>query len=152
MGGGACLATALDFRVGSSDCFACYPEIDLGINLMWSSLPLCVHLVGPARAKRMVIGGERIAATTLLDWGFLDEVVEPVDLIERATELASFYAAKAPVPAQMIKRSVNHVVSALDQAVMHMDFDQNLLAGSSADAREAAAAYLSKRPAKFTGG
>ena len=75
MGGGACIATALDLRIGADDCFMQYPEIDLGMNLMWQSLPLCIHLVGPARAKRLVIGGERVFAPTLLQWGVLDECV-----------------------------------------------------------------------------
>ena len=62
MGGGACIATALDFRIGATDCFMQYPEVDIGVNLMWQSLPLIVHLAGPARAKRLVAGGERISA------------------------------------------------------------------------------------------
>ena len=151
VGGGACIATALDFRVGADDCFMAYPEIDLGINLMWQSLPLITHLVGPARAKRLVIGGERIASETLLDWGILDERVPRDALMSRALALAAFYAAKSPVPAQMIKRSVNAIASALDQSIMHMDFDQNLLAASGRDSAEAARAYLAKDRPTFTG-
>ena len=58
MGGGACIPTALDFRIGSADCVMRYPEVDLGINLSWKSLPLCVHLVGAARAKRRAAEAE----------------------------------------------------------------------------------------------
>ena len=61
MGGGACIATACDFRIGAEECFMQYPEIDIGVNLQWKSLPLITHLVGPARAKRLVAGGDRIA-------------------------------------------------------------------------------------------
>ena len=50
LGGGACIPTACDFRIGSDDCAVGYPEVNLGINLMWRSLPLCVRLIGPARA------------------------------------------------------------------------------------------------------
>ena len=60
MGGGAWLATAMDFRVGADDCFMQYPEILIGVNLMWKSLPLITHLAGPANAKRLVVGGERV--------------------------------------------------------------------------------------------
>ena len=74
LGGGACIATAVDFRIGAASCWVCYPEINLGINLQWLGLPLCVHLVGASRAKRMVILGQRENAQTLLDWGFLDEL------------------------------------------------------------------------------
>lgn len=75
MGGGACITTALDFRVGADDAFMQYPEVDIGVNLMWQSLPLITHLVGPARAKRLVAGGERIQAEALLEWGVLDRLV-----------------------------------------------------------------------------
>ena len=52
------------------------------MNLSWSALPLCVHLIGPARAKRMVMLGQQEDARTLLDWGFLDEVVPASQLLE----------------------------------------------------------------------
>ena len=151
MGGGACIATALDFRIGSIGCFMQYPEVDIGVNLMWKSLPLCVHLAGPARAKRLVAGGERIPAETLLTWGILDELVPSTELLERAQSLAEFYAGKPPVAAQMIKRSVNQIVSALDQAIMHMDFDQNLFSQGSEDRKTAIDAYLQNKTPTFTG-
>lgn len=72
MGGGACLATAMDLRIGADDCVMRYPEVDIGVNLMWKSLPLITHIVGPSRAKRLVVGGERVTASTLLDWGETD--------------------------------------------------------------------------------
>lgn len=151
MGGGACLATALDFRIGSDSAFMEYPEISIGLNLMWQSLPLCVQLVGPAKAKRLVIGGERIDAPTLADWGVLDELVPEDQLQDTARRWAQRYASKAPIAAQMIKRSVNHLSSALDRAIMHMDFDQNLLAASSEDRAAAVAAYANKETPTFTG-
>lgn len=151
MGGGACLATAADLRIGARGCFMQYPEIDIGVNLMWQSLPLLVHLVGPARAKRLVIGGERLHDETLLAFGVLDELVDESVLFERALAVAAHYAAKAPIAAQMIKRSVNAISSALDQALMHMDADQNILTAMTDDRREAIASYLAKRPATFKG-
>ena len=151
MGGGACIPTALDFRIGTTSCVMRYPEVDLGMNLMWHSLPLCVHLVGPARAKRLVVGGELVAAPTLLDWGVLDEVVAEDQLIPRAQEFAAFYAAKPPIAAQMIKRSINRIAGALDQSIMDMDADQNLLTRSTDDMAEAVRAYLAKEEPIFKG-
>ena len=151
MGGGACLATAMDFRVGAKDCFMSYPEILIGVNLMWQSLPLLVHLVGPARAKQLVISGKHIQGPILFEWGALDEIVETHQVMDKAMEWARHYAALPPVPAQMIKRSVNAIASALDRSVMHADFDQHLLASSTTDQEEAVAAYLEKRSPIFKG-
>lgn len=151
MGGGACITTALDFRVGASNCFMQYPEVDIGLNLMWKSLPLITHLVGPARAKRLVAGGERISAATLLDWGVLDELVAPDELLPRARQLAEHYVNKPPVAVQMIKQSVNRIVSALDESIMHMDVDQNLFAATSEDRATAVQAYLAGTKPEFTG-
>ncbi len=151
LGGGACLATACDFRVGADNCFIQYPEIDIGVNLMWQSLPLLVHLVGPARAKRLVAGGDRIRATQMEQWGLLDQLVPLSELLATAEQLAQHYAAKAPIAAQMIKRSVNRIVSALDASVMHMDADQNLLTQTTQDRNAAIAAYLDKTTPSFTG-
>lgn len=151
IGGGACLATAADFRIGADDCYAYYPEIDLGMNLMWQSLPLTIHLVGPARAKRMVIGGERVDSPTLLAWGLLEEVAPRDELMARAFAFAETYVNKSPIAAQMIKRSANQVMGALDRALMHMDADQNLLTHTTADQRSAADAYAAGRVPVFKG-
>ena len=151
MGGGACIATALDFRVGARDCFMSYPEINIGVNLMWSSLPLLVRLVGPARAKQLVMGGERAPGPRLLDWGVLDEMVDGHQVMDRALAWAEHYASRPPVAAQMIKRSVNAISSALDGAVMHADFDQHLLASATSDAAAAVDAWLAGREPEFAG-
>ncbi len=151
MGGGACIATALDFRIGAEDCFMSYPEILIGVNLMWQSLPLCMQLVGPARAKRLVIGGEHVPGPTLLEWGALDEMVPADQVMDKAMEWARHYAGQPPVAAQMIKRSVNAISSALDRSVMHMDSDQHILVSETEDAAEAVQAYLEKRPPTFKG-
>ena len=148
VGGGGCIAMALDFRVASDDCLLFFPEVDLGLNLMWRSMPLCVNLVGPARAKRLMAGGERVDGEILQQWGMLDDLVARPALLKRAQEMAAFYAGKPPVAAQMIKRSINAYATALDRPVMHLDSDQFLLAQSTDDHRIAAKAWgTGERPA-----
>jgi enoyl-CoA hydratase/carnithine racemase len=151
LGGAACIASACDFRVASSKAILGYPEINLGINLNWLGLPLAVRLIGPAKAKKMVIGGENENAETLLRWGFYDEVCNPDELMEKALEMAHLYAAKSPIAAQMIKRSVNNLVYKNDESIMHMDYDQTLLTHETKDRKEAVTAFFEKRDPKFTG-
>lgn len=150
-GGGCCIPVACDFRIGSDDCKIGYPEVQRGMNLMWGALPQCVHLIGPARAKRMIMLGNLEPAETLLEWGFLDEVVLRDRLMDRAREIAADYAARPPIAVQMIKESVNAVAQAFDAATMHMDVDQNLLTSKTEDLREGIAAFLEKREPEFRG-
>jgi len=151
LGGAACIATACDFRIGSDDCVCGYPEVNLGINLMWHSLPLCVRLIGPARAKRMIMLGRHEDAGTLRDWGFLDELVSHDRLDEAAMAMARDYAAQPPIAAQMIKQSINAVSAAMDDALMHMDTDQNILTTLTEDRSEGIKAFFEKRDPEFKG-
>ena len=150
-GGGACIASACDFRLAADNARIGYGEVKVGINLMWNAAPLCVHLVGPARAKRMIMTGKLFDADTLERWGYLDEVAPLAALDDRAKAWAAEYAALPPLAVQMIKRGINRISGALDQAVMHMDGDQWLLATLSDDYREAVSAFFEKRPARFSG-
>ena len=150
-GAGACIATACDFRIASHGARLGYGEVKLVMNLMWNALPLCVRLVGPARAKQMIMTGKLFDAAQLERWGLVDEVVADVDLAARALAMAQDYAALPPIAVQMIKRSVDAVSGAMDAALMHMDADQWLLTTLSTDYREAVSAFLEKRPAAFKG-
>ena len=148
-GGGACIATACDFRIGTPDARIGYGEVKLGINLMWNALPLAIQTVGLSRTKQMVMTGELFDAETMREWGFLDEIVVSDDIESHVVKMAQQYAALPPVAVQMIKRSANAYAGALDQAVMHADADQWLLATQSDDFREAVSAFREKRAPRF---
>jgi enoyl-CoA hydratase/carnithine racemase len=150
-GGGACIVSALDFRIGDENCYVGFPESKLGMNLSWTAVPLVVHLIGPTYAKEMIILGKNNDAKTLLKWGFIDEIVPKEKLMECAIEIAKEYAAMPPIPAQMIKKSINHISSALDQAIMHMDMDQLILTLGTEDLKEGIAAFFQKRKGQYKG-
>ena len=151
LGGAACIASACDFRIASDSSMLGYPEINLGINLNWLGLPLAVRLIGPAKAKRIVISGENENAETLLKWGFYDEVHPKENLLEAAKKMANLYASKPPIAAQMIKRSVNELTYSGDDAIMHMDYDQTLLTHETQDRKEAIKSFFEKRVPEYKG-
>ena len=150
-GGAACIATACDFRIAADDARLGYGEVKIGINLMWNAVPVCVHLVGPARAKRLIMSGKLFEASELHGWGFLDALVPRAALDQTARAWAEEYASLPPIAVQMIKRSINQVAGALDHAIMHMDADQWLLASHSEDFSEAVSAFFAKRKPTFQG-
>jgi enoyl-CoA hydratase/carnithine racemase len=150
-GGATCIATACDIRIAAAGARLGYGEVKIGIPLMWNALGPLVALVGPARAKRLVMTGALVPAETLAAWGLVDELVAPAELEARALALAAEFAALPPLAVQMIKRSINAVAHALDAAVLHADADQWLLATQGADFAEALAAFRERRPGRFTG-
>src|SRR4051794_41770803 len=52
IGGGVALAVALDFRIMANNAHMRVPEIGLGMNMSWQSVPRMLHLIGPARTKQ----------------------------------------------------------------------------------------------------
>lgn len=151
LGGGCCIASACDFRIAADNAECGYPEVNLGMNLHWQALPLCVQLIGPARAKRMIGLGLRHPAPELAAWGFIDEVTPAGEALQRARLMAAEYATRPPLALQMIKQSVNAVSDALTAAIMHMDHDQWGLTADSEDFAEGLRAFREKRGARFTG-
>jgi enoyl-CoA hydratase len=151
IGGGVALAAACDFRIVGRSAVMRLPEVPLGMNMSWHAVPRLVSLIGPARAKRFVMFGERIGAQELLDWGLADEIAPDGEALAAARRWAQKVANLPPNAVRMTKQSVNATANALHQAASFMDLDQYLLAASSEDFREGIQAFREKRSPKFTG-
>ena len=151
VGGGVSLAVSCDFRIVGSGSFFRVPELQLGMNMSWQTLPRLVHLVGPARAKRIVLLAERIDAETASNWGLADEITEDGRALNQAVKLAERIAELPPLPAKMTKQSINAIANALDNATSYMDADQFMLCQMTHDQAEAIAAFLEKRKPDFKG-
>jgi enoyl-CoA hydratase/carnithine racemase len=152
IGGGAALAVALDFRIAGRSAHFRIPEIGLGMNMSWQSIPRMLALMGPARTKQAVIlAADRIPAEQALQWGLIEETAADGGAFDAAMVLAEKIAQQPPLPAMMTKRTVNRLAHALDDLASHMDVDQFALASMSEDSREGIAAFLERRKPEFRG-
>jgi enoyl-CoA hydratase len=152
IGGGVALAVALDFRVMARDAHLRVPEIGLGMNMSWQSIPRMLHLIGPARTKQAVIlADQRITSAEAYDWGLVEEVADPGKAFDAAMVLATKVAAQPPLSVAMTKLTVNRLAHALDDLASHMDVDQFALASFSEDHKEGVDAFLGRRKPRFRG-
>jgi enoyl-CoA hydratase len=152
IGGGVALAVALDFRVMGRDAHMRVPEIGLGMNMSWQSIPRMLHLIGPARTKQAVIlADQRISAGEAYQWGLVEAVVDPGQAFNAAMAMAAKVAAQPPLSVAMTKLTVNRLAHALDDLASHMDVDQFALASLTEDHAEGVAAFLGRRKPRFKG-
>lgn len=151
VGGGVALSVACDLRVCGASSKLLVPEIKRGMNMSWQSLPRITALVGPARAKQLVILARPLDADTALGWGLVQEVVADGEAFARAMAIAEEAAAMPPQALRMIKQGINMAAMPLAHAVSYMDADQNALARLSDDYDEGVRSFLEKRPPRFTG-
>ncbi|MEZ5558662.1 MAG: enoyl-CoA hydratase/isomerase family protein [Pseudomonadales bacterium] len=143
VGAGCAIALACDWRVLASDAYLYVPEVKIGLNLQWGALPRLITLVGPARAKRIVLLCEKMAADQALDWGLVDEVAEPGQASERALALARTAASMPAATTRMVKQAINATANALHRASAFADADQSALTRTYRDAVAARAAFSS---------
>lgn len=95
MGGGFELALACDFRVAADTAMIGLPEITFGMLPAAGGGQRLSRLIGPARAKWLIMSGERLAAGQALELGILDEVVESSELMMHAESRARRLAQHA---------------------------------------------------------
>ena len=94
-GGAFGMALACDLRVAVEGTKFFYPAISLGFLPQPSDPPRLAELVGPARAKMILMAGQKITAEEALAWGMIDRLVAPDGLDSAVAELAQA-ALEAP--------------------------------------------------------
>jgi enoyl-CoA hydratase/carnithine racemase len=106
-GGAFEIALSADMRIAATDATFAFPEIKFGLVADTGGTQLLTPLIGPAKAKYLLLSGARIDAATAYAWGIVDWLVEPDALDEAALDLATSLAAAPPHAAALTKQLVD---------------------------------------------
>src|SRR5690606_23475728 len=141
VGGGIALTLTCDWRVMAESAFLYVPEVQIGIPLGWQTIPRLVNMVGASRAKQIVLLGDRMSAQTAHEWGIVDFLVADGSARSHAESLAQRVAGMPAVAVRMSKQNINAVANALNHLGSHMDADQAMLCGQTAEAKAGRGAF-----------
>ncbi len=151
VGLGCNLALAADFAIATTDAVFWEPFLHRGFSPDSGSTWLLPRLVGVARARRILLLGEKVTGADAADWGLIHDAVAPEDLEAAAEELLARLAAGPTVALGLAKQAINSGQhSALDQAMKQELFNLELSC-RTADFKEGLAAFRDRRPPNFQG-
>jgi len=120
VGGGFALTLACDFRWAAEEAQLWIPEVDLGVPLGVTSTARFVRLVGPARAKEIILAGRRYTAAEAQAMGLVHHVVPGAALGKAVRECAERLAAKPFRPLAESKARINQIAQTATPAVNAM--------------------------------
>ena len=100
--GGCELALACDLRVIGPQAYFSLPEVSLGLIPSAGGCTRLTELIGPSRARAVILGGEKIQAEEALRWGLANRLSETP--YESAMEWAEQIAKSDPIALRLAKR------------------------------------------------
>jgi 2-(1,2-epoxy-1,2-dihydrophenyl)acetyl-CoA isomerase len=151
IGLGCNLALAADFTISADDALFWEPFISRGFSPDSGSTWLLPRLVGVARARRMLLLGEKVDGVTAADWGLVHQAVPAAEVDSTAEDLLARLASGPTVAVGLAKQAVN--------AGLHSDLTHSMrqelfnleLSCRTADFKEGLAAFQNRRSPDFTG-
>jgi 2-(1,2-epoxy-1,2-dihydrophenyl)acetyl-CoA isomerase len=151
VGLGCNIALAADFTVAASDAVLWEPFVDRGFSPDSGSTWLLPRLAGVARARRMLLLGEKVAGGQAADWGLIHQAAGPHEVASVADELLARLASGPTVAIGLAKQAINYGMHAtLPQSMAH-ELSGLELACRTADFKEGLAAFRDRRPPGFQG-
>jgi enoyl-CoA hydratase/carnithine racemase len=102
-GGAMGMVLACDLRIAAQGAKAFYPVMKLGFLPQPSDPGRLTRLVGPSRAKMILMGGQKVTDQEALSWGLFDRVVPGEDLMPRVREIAEDTLGADAIHAATIK-------------------------------------------------
>ena len=146
LGGGLELALAADLRIAVGTATLGCPEVTIGMIPGWMGTGRLAELIGPARARHLLLLGTAIPAAEAYDWGLVTALAEDeADLEAQLDAWLDRLLANAPVAMALAKGILGDMHD--DLAQQHASAAAQ--AASTEDCREGVRAFLEKRPPVF---
>ncbi len=150
-GAGASLAFACDLRIAAESASFLLAFGRIGLVPDSGATWFLPRLVGPAKAAELALTGESLSAADAERFGLVARVVPAESLLDEAQALAAGLAAGPPRAIALTKRALDRSWNAtLEESLEYEAYLQGI-AGATDDHREGIAAFVEKRPPRFSG-
>jgi enoyl-CoA hydratase len=161
LGGGCELAMSCHFRIASENAKFGQPEVNLGIMPGYGGTQRLTQLIGKGRALELLMSGNMIEANTALQYGLVNYVVQPDELLIKAKSILETINSKAPIGIANCIKAANAVFGegTIDTPKTSEEYPYGFaleieLFGNcfaTEDMKEGTSAFLEKRKAEFKG-
>ncbi len=150
LGGGLELALACDIRLASATSKLGQTEINLGFIPGAGGTQRVTRLVGPGRAKKLIMSGETISAKEAERIGLVDAVFDDSKLDELVEAFASSLAEKPPLAIAAAKKAINAATYPITEG---SEIEAKSFASlfATQDVKEGLSAFFEKRKPSFKG-
>lgn len=145
------ISLACDFRIATSRAVFGLPEVGLGMIPGSGGTQRVSRLIGMTRAKDMILRGRRVSAEEALQWGLVNEVVEPQKLDQASEALAEELLSKPRLALEHAKRVLNLGQDAPLETALQMEGYAYGMLRSTDDFSEGVSAFVEKRKPNFKG-
>lgn len=152
VGAGCDLACMCDIRIAAEAASFAESFVKVGIIPGDGGAWLLPRVVGFSKACEMTFTGDTLDAAGALACGLVSRVVPDAELLPAARALAGRIAANPAHAVRMAKRLLQQGREMAQAPLLELAAQMQALAHTTADHREAVAAFLEKRPPRFTGG
>lgn len=150
-GAGLSLALACDLRVAGESAKITTAFAKVGLSGDFGGTYFLSQLIGSARARELYLTSPVLTAHQALELGVVTRVVADDQVEAAGEELARSLASGPTVTLGHIKQNLNLAEHAELDACLDNEAWRHIVCMTTADHREAAAAFVEKRTPKFTG-
>ena len=151
VGFGCNLALAADFTLAADDAVFWEPFIDRGFSPDSGATWLLPRLVGLARARRMLLLGEKVRAADAADWGLIHQSISGSDLDHAAEDLVSRLASGPTAAIGLAKQALNFGQHATLGQSLTQELYNLELSCRTGDFKEGLEAFRQRRDPNFRG-